>query len=67
METTILGYAWEEIQAWQQGKHSFGKPIVNDGKDYGADPLGDGMFRMVPSGDIVSFEEKEQRLMEKRP
>lgn len=30
--------------------------------DYGADPIGDGTFRMVPSGDIVSFEERNARL-----
>lgn len=30
--------------------------------DYGADVIGDGMFRMVPSGDIVDFEERERRL-----
>jgi len=30
--------------------------------DHGADPLGDGTFRMVPSGDIVSFEERCRRL-----
>lgn len=35
-------------------------------KDYGCDPLGDGMFRMVPSGDIVSTEEKNERLKSKR-
>jgi len=39
------------------------KPIV-PGKDYGADPIGDGTFRMVPSGDIVSFEERNRRLGE---
>jgi hypothetical protein len=33
--------------------------------DYGADPLGDGTFRMVQSGDIVSFDERNRRL-EKR-
>src|SRR5208337_3461234 len=32
------------------------------GKDYGADPLGDNMFRMVPSGDIVDFVERKRRL-----
>jgi hypothetical protein len=32
------------------------------GKDYGADPIGDGTFRMVPSGDIVSYEERCKRL-----
>lgn len=30
--------------------------------DYGCDPLGDGMFQMVPSGDVVDAEEKERRL-----
>lgn len=30
--------------------------------DYGADPIGDGRFRMVPSGDIVDFEERNRRL-----
>jgi hypothetical protein len=33
--------------------------------DYGADPLGDGTFRMVPSGDIVSLEERNRRLERK--
>ena len=31
-------------------------------KDYGSDPIGDGKFRMVPSGDIVDFDEREKRL-----
>jgi hypothetical protein len=31
-------------------------------RDYGADPLGDGTFRMVPSGDVVDFEERNRRL-----
>ena len=30
--------------------------------DYGADPLGDGTFRMVPSGDIVDYAERCRRL-----
>lgn len=34
--------------------------------DYGADPLGGGMFRMVPSGDIVPAAEKEARLRPRR-
>lgn len=33
--------------------------------DYGADPLGDGTFRMVPSGDVVDYVERCKRL-EKR-
>jgi len=34
--------------------------------DYGCDPLGDGKFRMVPSGDIVSAEERDKRLNPRR-
>lgn len=30
--------------------------------DYGADPNGDGTFTMVPSGDVVSYEERCNRL-----
>ena len=26
--------------------------------DYGCDPIGDGIFRMVPSGDIVDADER---------
>lgn len=32
------------------------------GEDYGCDPLGDGRFRMVPSGDIVDAAERRRRL-----
>lgn len=32
------------------------------GCDYGADPLGDGTFRMVPSGDVVNQDERNRRL-----
>ena len=37
---------------------------VNTNKhgDHGADPLGDGTFRMVPSGDVVDFAERNRRL-----
>ncbi len=30
--------------------------------DHGADPLGDGMFRMLPSGDVVDNDERRRRL-----
>ena len=30
--------------------------------DTGADPLGDGLFKMYPSGDIVDCEERQRRL-----
>lgn len=38
------------------------KPIKYAGGDYGADPIKNNKFRMVPSGDIVDFEERNQRL-----
>lgn len=31
--------------------------------DYGADPIGDGKFRMIPSGDIVDGAERNRRLI----
>lgn len=37
-------------------------PARVPGTDHGCDPIGDGMFRMVPSGDIVSYEERCRRL-----
>lgn len=30
--------------------------------DYGCDPMGDGTFRMVPSGEIVTYDEMRRRL-----
>lgn len=30
--------------------------------DHGADPIGDGRFRMVPSGDVVDYAERCRRL-----
>lgn len=41
------------------------KPIIDMGGDYGADPLGNGKFKMVPSGDIVDYEERSKRLTRK--
>ena len=39
------------------------KPIdTSKPGDYGADPIGDGTFKMVPSGDIVDFDERCRRL-----
>lgn len=31
-------------------------------KDYGCDPLPDGKWKMIPSGDIVDFNEMRKRL-----
>jgi len=30
--------------------------------DYGCDPIGDGTFRMVPSGDVVDRDECRRRM-----
>lgn len=37
-------------------------PTRTAGQDHGADPIGDGTFRMVPSGDIVDLAERNKRL-----
>ena len=36
--------------------------VIVPGRDYGSDPIGDGNFRMVPSGDVVDFAERNRRL-----
>ena len=61
MTDKIFGYDWADIQRAQQGGR-LGQPIKSVKGDYGADPLGDGRFRMVPSGDIVDFAERKRRL-----
>lgn len=40
--------------------------ITSEG-DYGADPIGDGTFRMVPSGDVVDYPERCKRLARTAP
>lgn len=44
--------------------HKIARQVVDTAApgDYGADPLGDGTFKMVPSGDIVDFAERNRRL-----
>ena len=32
--------------------------------DYGFDPMGNGLFRMVPSGDIVDATERDRRIID---
>lgn len=63
MENRIFGRTWQEIQDLQQ-KRPTTRNVVDTKKpgDYGADPLGDGAFRMVPSGDVVDFDERNRRL-----
>lgn len=58
----------EEIRPFGYALDDRGVPIrqrlrpLAPGQDFGADPLGNGMFRMVPSGDVVDAEEKNRRL-----
>jgi len=42
--------------------YSFAIPTRKPSGDHGSDPMGDGTFRMVPSGDIVDAEERDKRL-----
>lgn len=62
MSEKILGYDWAEIQARQMKCHAPKAIDTSAPGDYGADPIGDGTFRMVPSGDIVGWEERNKRL-----
>ena len=38
------------------------RPVDTRPGDHGADPIGDGTYRMVPSGDVVDLEERDRRL-----
>ena len=60
----IFGLEWETIQALQRGDTSARRKVdlSKPRADYGADPLGDGTFRMVPSGDVVDYAERCRRL-----
>ncbi len=62
MSNLIFGKTWEEIQAMQQG--TYRPPAIDTGKtgDYGSNPIGDGTFKMIPSGDIVDYQERCKRL-----
>ena len=58
----IVGRDWKDIQAMQSKTYVSRKVDTTRAGDYGADPIGDGTFRMVPSGDVVDWEERERRL-----
>lgn len=62
MDDKIMGRDWRDIQAMQQKRYVATRVDVNARGDYGADPVGDGTFRMVPSGDIVDYAERCKRL-----
>jgi hypothetical protein len=58
----IFGKSWEDIQAMQQKTYRPNYIDTSKKGDYGADPLGNGKFKMVPSGDIVDLDERNKRL-----
>lgn len=55
---TVLGYELDR-ETLLPVKRSIDLSILGD---YGADPLGDGTYRMVPSGDVVDHAERCRRL-----
>ena len=50
----IVGHDWQDIQAMQSKTHKARVVDTSRTGDYGADPIGDGTFRMVPSGYILA-------------
>lgn len=58
----IVGHDWEDIQRAQQGGRLHRRVDTTRPGDYGSDPVGDGTFRMVPSGDVVDAAERDRRL-----
>jgi hypothetical protein len=46
----------------EDSEHWISRPVQITAGDYGCDPAGDGMFRMVPSGDVVNYAERCRRL-----
>lgn len=55
---TVLGYELDR-RTLTPIKRTIDTSITGD---HGADPMGDGTFRMIPSGDIVDFAERCRRL-----
>ena len=51
MSERIVGLSWDAIQKLQQ-KDTSARETIDTGKqgDYGVDPVGDGTFRLAPSG-----------------
>ena len=58
----IMGRDWKDIQAMQNKTHKARVVDTSRAGDYGADPIGDGKFKMVPSGDVVDMAERNRRL-----
>ena len=58
----IFGKTWEDIQDMQQKRYVPQYIDTSKKGDYGANPLGNGKFKMIPSGDIVDLDERNKRL-----
>ena len=58
----IVGHDWQDIQAMQSKTHKARVVDAPRTGDYGADPIGDGTFCMIPSGDVVDMSERNRRL-----
>jgi hypothetical protein len=50
----------------EDSEHWIARPIIYTAGDYGCDVVGDGTFRMVPSGDIVDYAERCRRLNKRK-
>jgi len=61
MDNLIFGYSFEQIKKAQQKEH-IAQPIQHKEGDTGSDPLGTDKFKMIPSGDIVTYKERCERL-----
>jgi hypothetical protein len=62
MSDLIVGLTWQQIKDAQQGKNYRQSVDLTKAGDYGADPLGNGSFKMIPSGDVVDLAERNLRL-----
>ena len=61
--TKDLHFAGYDFTSGPEGTKIKRKTVDLDRQgDYGADPLGDDTFKMVPSGDIVDRDERNRRL-----
>ena len=59
---SIFSLSWTDINTLQQ-RGRLRRPLPSyPGPDYGADPIGNGQYRMIPSGDTVGAEERNKRL-----
>jgi hypothetical protein len=65
-EVHFAGYTFDVDSMGNTSVRRGGFANTRAAGDHGADPIGDGTFRMVPSGDVVSYEERNRRLAWRR-